>query len=263
MDWNRCRSGVRQSTLARNRAGTRLPASLQGIVYQFDTLDDLAETLESTSGDPELSLPCRDGVREGEWLLVTLRVGEEATCAAGRVEDRGGELRLVFEERDWQRMESFARGDSRPSIPPSAQPLVPEVVSAPAGATALLIDDDATVLTILRAMLASCGLATETAHDGEEALDLIQRRHFDLVLLDPSVDGRNGYDLCRRVRAETRVSDVPILVLTWDGSDGAVRGAFCAGADDFVAKPFRAHELRARVLGLLHRAQTCEAASAR
>lgn len=237
---------------------------MQGIVYQFDTLDDLAETLESTDGDPELSLPCRDGIREGEWLLVTLRVGEEATCAAGRVADRGGELRFVFEERDWQRMASFARGDSRPSIPPSSHAFVPEVVSAPAGATALLIEDDSTVLTILRAMLGSCGVATETAHDTDEALALLRQRHFDIVILDPSFDGMSAYDLCRRVRAETHISSVPILVLTWDSCDGAVRGAFCAGADDFVAKPFRAHELRARVLGLLHRAQTCEsAASAR
>lgn len=232
---------------------------MQGIVYQFDTLDELAILLDASRGDKELSLPCTEGVRDGEWLLVTLRIGEDATCAAGRVADRGGELRVIFETRDWDRLESFARGDGIPSIPPSVRPSVPELITAPSGATALLVDDDATVLTILRAMLAACGVDTHVAQDAEEALAVLQRRHFDVIILEPALDGMSGLDLCRLVRADHRLCSVPILVLTAHTSERDVREALCAGADDFVAKPFRAHELRARVLGLMQRAQVATA----
>jgi two-component system phosphate regulon response regulator PhoB len=232
---------------------------LQGIVYQFDNLDELAILLDASSGDRELSLPCHDGVRNGEWLLVTLRIGEDATCAAGKVADRGGELRVVFEERDWDRLECFARGDGVPSIPPSAQAYIPELISAPAGATALLVDEDATVLTILRAMLAACGVDTHIASSAEEALDLLRRKSFDVVIVEPALDGMSGLELCRRLRAEPSFASMPILVLTSHTTDRDIREAVHAGADDFVAKPFRAHELRARVLGLMQRAQTCVA----
>jgi CheY-like chemotaxis protein len=236
---------------------------LQGIVYQFDSLDELAILLDSSSGDRELSLPCHDGVRDGEWLLVTLRIGEDATCAAGRVADRGGELRVIFEERDWDRLESFARGDGTPSIPPSAQHSIPEIISAPEGATALLVDDDATVLTILRAMLAACGVLTHVAHSAEEALDLLRCTRVDVIVVEPALAGMSGLELCRRVRAEAHLESLPILVLTAHTSERDIREAVRAGADDFVAKPFRAHELRARVLGLMQRAQTSSMASAR
>jgi len=226
---------------------------LQGIVYKFESLDELATALESSGADQELSLPCRDGVRDGEWLLVTFCSGDDATCAAGRVADRGGELRLIFEERDWDRVVSFAYGSGTPSVPPMARPSVPELISAPPGATALLVDDDPSVLSIVRAMLGACGITTQIAHGAEEALDLLRRRNFDVVVVEPALDGMSGLELCRRVRGEDQLASTPILVLTSHASDRDVREALCAGADDFVAKPFRAHELRARVLGLLQR----------
>jgi len=230
---------------------------LQGIVYPFESLEALVSVLES-SGDQELALPCREGVHDGEWLLITFAVDDEATSVAARVRDSGGELRVTFEDRDWERLLSFARGDVRPSIPPPARPSVPELVSAPPGTTVLLLDADATVLSIVHAMLSACGLSTETARAAEDALELLRRRRFDLVVMEPVLDGMSGLELCRRVRDDARLSDVPILVLSSHSAESDVRDALGAGADDFVGKPFRAHELRARVLGLLHRARSTE-----
>lgn len=233
---------------------------LQGIVYQFDTLDDLTTALEASGDEQDLALPCQEGVREGEWLLVTMAIGDDATSVAGRVCDRGGELRVRFEWRDWEQLQRFARGDGPLSIPPPCRIAVPESISAPIGATALLVDTDASVLSIVRAMLGACGVATQTAYGAEEAFDMLRRRLFDLVVLEPALDGMNGLELCRRLRSDARLSTLPILVLTSHTSDSDVRQALRAGADDFVGKPFRAHELRARAIGLLQRARATQVA---
>jgi CheY-like chemotaxis protein len=229
---------------------------LQGIVYTFDNLDDLAAALESSHDDQDLALPCRSGVCDGEWLLVTFAIDSDATTLPCRVSDRGSGLRLTFEPRDWARLHRFASGSSRPSIPPPCDAATLGAISAPAGASALIVDQDPTVLSIVRAMLEACGVTTETAHGAEEALDLLRREAFDLVVVEPALDGMSGLELCRRLRSDEGLSSLPILVLTSHTSDQDMRDALCSGADDFVGKPFRAHELRARALGLIQQARS-------
>jgi two-component system phosphate regulon response regulator PhoB len=83
----------------------------------------------------------------------------------------------------------------------------------------------------------------------------------DLVVLDWSLPGMSGVDLCRKLRKEARFGALPILFLTAHSTSDELITAFDAGADDFVSKPFRAPELKARVLGLLRRAQMPSAPS--
>jgi len=230
-------------------------SGLQGIVYTFDNLDELEAALESSREDQDLALPCRSGVCDGEWLLVTFAAGSEATTLPCRVRDRGGGLRLTFEPRDWERLQCFAEGNARPSIPPMCDAMTLGAISAPAGASALIVDQDPTVLSIVRAMLEACGVSTGTAHGAEEALDLLRERAFDLVVVEPQLDGMSGLELCRRLRKDQGLAAVPILVLASHTSDQDLRDALCSGADDFVGKPFRAHELRARALGLIQQAR--------
>lgn len=88
------------------------------------------------------------------------------------------------------------------------------------------------------------------AHDGEAALDLMQREHPDLVLLDIAMPGMDGYETLRRIRA---FSDAPVIMLTArDGTLDKVKGLEL-GADDYVTKPFDHLELLARVKALLRR----------
>jgi CheY-like chemotaxis protein len=227
---------------------------LQGIGYRFDSLQELSHSLTVCDEDCDLPLPCAEGVRDGEWLLVTFTAGEDVSSVPGRVCDRGGELRLVFEERDWDRLVRFAESGGRSTLPPSSRSAIPAALCAPPGTTALLVDADANVLSILGAMLGACGVTTSIAHGAEEALDLIRHQHFNLVVVEPALDGMSGLELCRRVRSGTDFIQVPILVLTSHSSDADVREAMAAGADDFVGKPFRAHELRARALRLIQEA---------
>src|SRR5262249_51685508 len=93
----------------------------------------------------------------------------------------------------------------------------------------------------------------DTAIDGQEAVDLLEGRSFDLVVTDLAMPRKDGLDLVREVR---RSSTVPILVLTVRGEEREKVRLLDAGADDYVTKPFGVAELVARARALLRRRET-------
>jgi two-component system, OmpR family, phosphate regulon response regulator PhoB len=129
------------------------------------------------------------------------------------------------------------------------------IVTRNATSQVLLVEDDAEMAKVVRLMLESAGLTVEHADSGEAAYDRVMASVFDLVVLDWNLPGMNGVDLCRKLRKEKSLSQMPILFLTGHAASRDVVEAFAAGADDFVTKPFRAPELNARILGLLRRAR--------
>jgi len=228
----------------------RLPLSVQGIVYKFDSFAALSEALSSE--EPDVLLPAEDGLVDGQWLVATFSIGNDATSVAGRVADRGSELHLTFEERDWNQLCRFANGQCSPSIPPPCREGT-EVVSAPPGTTVLVVDDDPALRSIVCTMLHASRITTLQVASAEEALDWLAKHRADLLVLDWGLPGMNGVELCERLRKDPSQKGLPILFLTGHSSSTDLVEAFEAGADDFVSKPFRAPELRARVLGLLRR----------
>ncbi len=130
-------------------------------------------------------------------------------------------------------------------------PLPPQSATVPADddlpPLLLLVDDDALARLALEAMLAGDGYRLETAADGSEALVLAARLLPDLILLDVLMPGMDGYEVCRRLRADPALAEVPVLMLTaLDDAASRLLG-LDAGADDFIAKPADRAELRARV----------------
>ena len=115
----------------------------------------------------------------------------------------------------------------------------------------LVIDDEDDVLALLRELLERAGFAVTTARSGEEGLAYLQGGlEPELLLLDVSMPGIDGWGVLERVRA---ASDVPVVMLTARTSEfDKVRG-LRAGADDYVAKPFGRQELLARIEALLRR----------
>ncbi len=120
------------------------------------------------------------------------------------------------------------------------------------GARILLVDDDVEVVEVVSAMLEAVGFVVTPARSGEEGLGKLERATFDLLVLDWTLPGMSGLDLCRAVRG--RWSKLPVLFLTANATTRDVVDAFAGGADDYVVKPFRAPELGARIFGLLRRA---------
>jgi len=125
------------------------------------------------------------------------------------------------------------------------------VTDREAGPTVLVVDDEPTILRALRAGLEARGYRVRTATDGQGAIDTVALEAPDLVVLDLGLPDIDGVDVCRRIR---EWSDVPIVVLSADGSDQRKVVALDEGADDYVTKPFSMAELLARVrVALRHR----------
>ncbi|HWA26907.1 MAG TPA: response regulator [Lacunisphaera sp.] len=115
-----------------------------------------------------------------------------------------------------------------------------------APATILVVDDEPRAQVLLRTLLEAEGYDVLCAGNGPDAL--AAARHLpDLLLLDLMMPGMDGYEVCRRLRAEPGLAQMPIIMLTaLDDRNSRIRGLE-AGADDFLGKPFDSAELRARV----------------
>lgn len=117
----------------------------------------------------------------------------------------------------------------------------------------LAVDDDPITLKIVSKSLSGAGYEVVTARDGLEALAQVDAVHPDLIVLDVMMPGLDGYEVLRRLKARTDAPLLPVLMLTADDTvEGKIK-AFTAGAADYLAKPFDAAELVARVKALLRR----------
>jgi two-component system, OmpR family, KDP operon response regulator KdpE len=115
----------------------------------------------------------------------------------------------------------------------------------------LVVDDETQITRVLKTSLSSQGYGIRTASDGEEALLLMKNWTPDLIVTDLRMPNMDGLELCRQVRAESRI---PIIVLSVKGEEKIKVEALDAGADDYITKPFSINELLARVRAALRRA---------
>jgi two-component system phosphate regulon response regulator PhoB len=239
---------------------------VRSIVCRYETADLLAEALASPDRElPVIRKPRSNdappeshrSATDGEWVLAIIELCGRASAGAARIRRHGESIALVFEPRDWARLVSLAKeapATDRSPVRKSSQPprSVMKKLGDAGGARILLVDDDVEVRNVVTAMLEAVGFAITAAPSGEAGLDVLEREKFDLVVLDWTLPGMSGLELCRAVRA--RWVKLPVLFLTANAGTRDVVEAFAGGADDYVVKPFRAPELGARIFGLLRRA---------
>jgi len=116
----------------------------------------------------------------------------------------------------------------------------------------LVVEDEAKLAALLRRGLRREGMGVDVARSGEDALVRAAATDYDVILLDLMLPGYDGFEVCRRLRADGVWS--PTLMLTaLDGVEDRVRG-LDSGADDYLAKPFSFEELLARMRALVRRA---------
>lgn len=120
----------------------------------------------------------------------------------------------------------------------------------------LLIDDDEKLRKLVREYMEEYGFDIEEREDGLDACAAIAEHAPELVVLDVMMPGRDGLDVLKDIRVESKV---PVIMLTAKGDDTDRIVGLELGADDYVAKPFTARELLARIRAVLRRAQPEEA----
>jgi CheY-like chemotaxis protein len=118
-------------------------------------------------------------------------------------------------------------------------------------ARVLLADDDNTIAAAVRVSLQLDGVELLHARDGAEAVRLAREQDVDLILLDLEMPVLDGFEVCRTLREDPRLSDLPIVLITAQSDRGRVQMSLAAGATDYLTKPFKVSELRQRIQTLL------------
>jgi DNA-binding response OmpR family regulator len=119
----------------------------------------------------------------------------------------------------------------------------------------LVIEDDELVARTIERSLRGDDFKVAIAENGEDGLRAARKRSPDLIILDIVMPGMDGYAVCRELRADAQLADVPILFLTAKIKDEDKIAGFLAGADDYLTKPFNVDELALRVRAILRRAR--------
>ncbi len=125
--------------------------------------------------------------------------------------------------------------------------------------TILVVEDEASLLTLLRYNLEKQGFHVEEAADGQEALLRIAEAKPDLVLLDWMLPALSGLEVCRQIRRRPATRDLPVIMVTARTEDQDSVRALDIGADDYITKPFAMEGLMARIRALLRRSGTVAA----
>ncbi len=114
----------------------------------------------------------------------------------------------------------------------------------------LVVDDEKLIVKGIKFSLEQDGMTVTPAYDGEEALNYIKEKEFDLVVLDVMLPKMDGLEVCQQTR---EFSQVPIIMVTARGEDMDKIMGLEYGADDYITKPFNILELKARIKAILRR----------
>jgi DNA-binding response OmpR family regulator len=120
----------------------------------------------------------------------------------------------------------------------------------------LVVEDDEIVARTVERSLRGHEFRVTLANSGVEGLKVARRLATDLILLDVIMPGMDGYSVCREVRADPLLANIPILFLTAKAKDEDRIAGFLAGADDYLTKPFNIDELILRIRAIMRRTKT-------
>ncbi len=115
----------------------------------------------------------------------------------------------------------------------------------------VISEDEPDIQELIAFSLRLAGHEVIAASNGQEALDLTQKEHPDLVLLDVRMPCLTGYDVCHKIKADPKISHIPVVFLSAKGQKFEIEQGLAAGADEYLLKPFTPKELCTRVKSIL------------
>jgi CheY-like chemotaxis protein len=115
----------------------------------------------------------------------------------------------------------------------------------------LLVDDSPVALMMVQMLLRGGGYQLREAHDGAQALALVQDERPDLIVMDFAMPKLDGLSALRALKAEQATSNIPVIMLTSEGSADEIERCFQAGCDAYVTKPVHAATLKSKIEALL------------
>jgi len=122
----------------------------------------------------------------------------------------------------------------------------------------LIIEDDKHISKLVKYNLEKAGYDCIVADDGEEALDVLAKERPDLIILDIMLPKMDGFELCRAIKQDVKLKNIPIIMLTAKGEEVDRIVGLELGADDYVVKPFSPRELILRIKAILKRGKSEE-----
>jgi two-component system alkaline phosphatase synthesis response regulator PhoP len=120
----------------------------------------------------------------------------------------------------------------------------------------LIVDDEPNVVELVDYNLKLHGFTTDIAYDGRVASQKIKDQSFDLIILDQMIPLVSGIELLKSIRENKETQNIPVLMLTAKNDEADVVQALNFGADDYITKPFRVHEMIARVKSIIRRSSS-------
>ena len=243
--------------------------SLLGLINQILDPDRIAEQgqvdLEAFGAEMRhhLRTPVNAVIGYSEMLLEEpAGLGEEARADLGKVHAAGNQLLSLID--DILKLSRLERGELDLDVEGSGfSTVIRDVVSsieapeAPRpsaeGGRILIVDDNAVNRDMLSRRLERQGYATAMAAGGEEALELLSRREFDLVLLDIMMPGMNGFQVLAHLKSDPALRHVPVIMISALDELRSVVRCIEIGAEDYLAKPFEPVLLKARISACLEK----------
>ena len=119
----------------------------------------------------------------------------------------------------------------------------------------LVVEDDVNTRKLMQAVLSQNGYEPVPAADGVEALDILDKKHIDLILLDIMMPRMDGYEFTEIIRGNQMLRDIPILMVTARETPADKRKGFLIGTDDYMVKPVDMDEMLLRIAALLRRSR--------
>jgi CheY-like chemotaxis protein len=219
---------------------TKAPVALKGLRVAIDGLPNAANRAEACEKIATQAIMVKEALEPARGHAAQ-RLAQAASAMVKGTRFESNVIRTL--------------GQAADVIGSLLDPRLFKKASEPQSARALLIDDDKDLLETVGAALRTADVRAISCADPKQAMDILQKESFDVILLDVSLPGQSGIDLCAKIRDLPQHRKTPVVFITVNDSVENRAHSTLNGGDDFIAKPFNTLELVTKAATWVARSQ--------